>query len=511
MKKRGRCYPQAEMPSIAPSPMEIELKLALDPAYAARFRRHPLLAGAKVARQTLHSLYFDTPDFALTRRLIALRLRRVGYHWVQTLKAAAPAVGALSSRPEWEARVMDNTPDLAVLPPEARALLAGIDLGGLAPVFVTDVKRATWRVVVGETAMEIALDQGEILADAANLANPAVSPVSEIELELKSGPPNGLFDAALSLLDRVPLRIDSRSKAAIGFRLAGAVKMAPAKAIWPKLDPAQGAGSAWTSLIEAALAQMVDNLPGFLEQPEELEYLHQLRVALRRLTSLARLLAPLSQPDPAWLAPLRKHMAALNPARDWDVFLRETLPRLELPLGVSDKAALLARAEAMAADARQAAQAALAAPEFTRAVLQLGQALLTPPASEMSAGKWATQVLEQRWKGVKRRGAALAGGDAMARHRLRIAVKKLRYACDAVAGLYGKRGDKSLARVAALQENLGAINDLVVADRLMRALAQTHPECAFSAGRVVGLLSTEARFCSNRRIARALAAIKPFW
>jgi len=62
-----------------------------------------------------------------------------------------------------------------------------------------------------------------------------------------------------------------------------------------------------------------------------------------------------------------------------------------------------------------------------------------------------------------------------------------------------------------LQENLGAINDLVVADRLMRALAQTHPECAFSAGRVVGLLSIEARPCSNRRIARALAAIKPFW
>ncbi len=153
--------------------MEIELKLALDPAQVSRVKRHPLLAGVKAERQALHSIYYDTPDFALTRRLIALRLRRVGYHWVQTVKAAAPSVGALSSRPEWEAQVMGNQPDLAVLEKEARALLADIDLSHLAPVFITDVKRTTWQIEAGETTMEIALDQGEIRAGENTHPSPA--------------------------------------------------------------------------------------------------------------------------------------------------------------------------------------------------------------------------------------------------------------------------------------------------------------------------------------------------
>ncbi|MDD5391293.1 MAG: CHAD domain-containing protein [Gallionellaceae bacterium] len=499
--------------------MEIELKLALEPAFVAHLKRHPLLAGIKSERRALHSIYFDTPEFALTDRKIALRLRRIGYHWVQTLKAAAPSVGALSSRPEWEAQVMGNTPDLAILAPEALALLAGIDLGRLAPVFITDVKRTTWQVVAGETTMEIALDQGEVRAasvanEVANAAaNPATSPISEIELELKAGPPEGLFVAALSLLERVPLRLDSRSKAAIGYRLAGAVKMAPAKARWPKLDPAQAAGLAWTRLVEAALAQLVDNLPGFFEQPEDIEYLHQVRVALRRLMSLARLLAQFTQPEPIWLAPLREHMALLNPARDWDVFLQETLPRLDLP----HDAAFQTGATALATAARQAAQSALASPAFTRVVLQLGQALLTPPATGKHASAWAAKALEQRWKDVRRRGVALSESDkavdeVAARHRLRIAVKKLRYASDALANLYGKRGKATLAGLENVQESLGALNDLAVAERLMQALSQAHPESAFSAGRVVGKLGTEAKqHAGSRRLARELADIKPFW
>jgi len=91
-------------------------------------------------------------------------------------------------------------------------------------------------------------------------------------------------------------------------------------------------------------------------------------------------------------------------------------------------------------------------------------------------------------------------------------VKKLRYASDALANLWGKRGKKSLGHLEALQESLGALNDLAVAGRLMHALAESHPETAFCAGHAVGLLSAEAKehTGSKRRIARELDAIR-FW
>ncbi len=478
--------------------MEIELKLVLDPAAVARFRRHPLLAGGKPERRKLHSIYFDSADFALTGRKIALRLRRVGYHWVQTLKAAAPAVGALSARPEWEAQVMGNTPDLAVLPKDARALLAGVP--PLLPVFVTDVQRTTWQVQVGDSDMEIALDQGEIRS------GKHAMPVSEVELELKAGAPDGLFTAALALLEWVPLRIDSRSKAARGYQLAGAVVPSPCKAKWPKLKRAAAADTSWVALAEAALGQLVDNLPGFLEQAEETEYLHQTRVALRRLLSLAPL-RPRTDQD--WPALLREQMTVLNPARDWDVFLAETLPRLALP----HDPAFLAGVAAQATAARQVAQAALESAAFTRAVLRLGQSLLHASADGPNSGDWAARVLQRRWQTVRRRGAALSGGDAAARHRLRIAVKKLRYATDALASLYGKHAAKTMTALEAVQNDLGALNDLTVAARLMNGLITAHPEAAFSAGQVVGQLRCETRGHAgpDQRLVRDLAAIRPFW
>lgn len=479
--------------------METEIKLGLAPEHVARLKRHPLLKGSESMRQALSSTYYDTPDFALTRRRIALRLRRIGYHRVQTLKAAAPAVGALATRPEWETRIMGHSPDFAVLPDAARALLEGIDLDRLAPVFTTDIRRTTWQIRLNETEMEIALDQGTVIAGEQTL------PLCEIELELKAGSVAGLFAAALALLDAVPLCIDSRSKAALGYQLAGAVTPTPVKATWPELDPEAPAAASWATLLEAALGQLVDNLPGYLEHPQDGEYLHQLRIGLRRLLSLARLTT--SPPD--WLADLRSIMDVLNPARDWDVFLSDTLPGLALPHDPT----FLAAATQQAAQARQAAQNLLAGATFTRYILAIGRHLQTlrtdtPPTLAQPTPLWATQVLEQHWQTVQRRSRKLDQSPER-RHRLRIAIKKMRYACDALAGLYGKQGRKSLRQLQTLQDDLGASNDLAVAERLMHDLARDHTRAAFTAGRVVGLLSAVQD--SPRAIHADLAVLKPFW
>ena len=83
---------------------EIELKLALAEQGWRSFSRHPALreAAEPPRTQTLRNLYFDTVDLALRRQRVALRLRRAGRQWLQTVKCASSARAGLSSRPEWE-------------------------------------------------------------------------------------------------------------------------------------------------------------------------------------------------------------------------------------------------------------------------------------------------------------------------------------------------------------------------------------------------------------------------
>jgi inorganic triphosphatase YgiF len=491
--------------------MEIELKLALPPRRATGIRRHPVLAGIKPQRRKLHSIYFDTPAFDLMRRGIALRVRRIGYHWVQTLKAEARAVGAMSSRPEWEMAVAGGaSPDFAVLPQEALELLAGIKLKRIAPVFVTEFQRTTWRLVQGENQAELALDIGDIHVDGAR------QPISEIEIELKAGAPEFLFDLAAQLLEQTPLSVEPRSKAERGYLLCGAISPAPVKASHPVIVRGQNAGEAWDAVMQAALAQLVANVPGFLEHAHDTEYLHQIRIALRRLRAGVTLAKTLGDATPDWDAALRALMQGLNPARDWDVFLHETLPKsLTMLADEHPDEALLKRVRDDAAHTRQQAQALFRSPDFTRLMLDIGRSLLMPPATTgiTDARAWAAQILEKRWLALRKRCRNFAKLDPTQRHRARIAAKKMRYAADAFASLHGKRGARFIEALAALQNGLGRSNDAHVGMQLLRALAKKSAPLRFDLGRIDGALEAEvARHAHlSGAIWQRLARARTFW
>jgi len=496
--------------------MEIELKLALPPRHAARIRRHPLLSGIKPVRQKLHSIYFDTPTFDLMRRGIALRVRRVGYHWVQTLKAEARAVGALSSRPEWETAVAGGaSPDFAVLPKAALDLLAGIKLKRIAPVFVTEFQRTTWQIVAGEDQAELALDVGKIHIGKIQ-AGEAQQDISEVEIELKSGAPEFLFDLATQLLEQAPLTIEPRSKAERGYLLSGALSPAPVKAVPPAITTPLTAGEAWNAVMQAALMQLVANLPGFLEHADDIEYLHQIRIALRRLRAGVALAKTLGRSAPDWGEALRATLRGLNPARDWDVFLHETLPKtLTMLADETPDEALLKRVRDVAAHARKQAQALLQAPAFTRLVLDIGRSLLAVPADaeDLDAVAWAGKILEKRWLTLRKRCRGFAKLTPAERHRARIAAKKMRYAADAFAQLYGKRGARFIAALAALQNALGSSNDAHIGMQLLRALAKKSAPLRFDLGRIDGALEAEVARQAHisGAVWRRLARSRLFW
>src|SRR6476620_12264051 len=92
-------------------PREFELKLEFDPADLAAIEAHPLLAGIRLVRQTLVSVYYDTDTLALHEAGLCLRVRNTGTGYVQTVTSMS-GMAELFDRPEWEREVSGPRPDL---------------------------------------------------------------------------------------------------------------------------------------------------------------------------------------------------------------------------------------------------------------------------------------------------------------------------------------------------------------------------------------------------------------
>ena len=59
----------------------------------------------------LISTYYDTPDLALKRRGVSLRIREQGGRFIQTVKTGDPSSGDVLTRGEWEDELAESRPD----------------------------------------------------------------------------------------------------------------------------------------------------------------------------------------------------------------------------------------------------------------------------------------------------------------------------------------------------------------------------------------------------------------
>ncbi len=504
--------------------VEIELKLALAPEQVTRLKRHPLLAGAgRPLRRQLISVYFDTPELDLMRAQAALRVRREGRGWVQTIKIGGGSAGGLHQRPEWQTPTMSEVPEPGrFAEPEVRKLFTPARLTRLRPVFETHFWRNAWTLpLAGGGSVEIALDQGEVSG------NRCSQPICEVELELKSGHPSALYDLALALAADLDLRLDPVSKATRGYALFWNLHSQPVKAAPVGLQPAMQAADAFVVVMQNGFEQFTANLAGLIADSDP-EYLHQARVAVRRLRSALTVFAP-ALPDPA-LAPLRKElrwlMGELAPARDWDVFVTETLPPLMRAMPGRPLQSLARDAQWRRDAAHAGMIAAVSSRRLTRLLLEAGQMLLLCPWGQTvdrigSAGQGAPvaalagSVLDRRQRQLLRRGRHFVRLAPAERHLLRIAAKKQRYATEFFAELYPRKAALAyIQTLAEMQDGLGALNDIAVTGRLLDALRGSRAASrAWACGVVQGWVKSRAqtKITELKPAWRRMKKAHPFW
>ena len=453
---------------------EVELKFAVRERDCKRIARSAALAGSRPVRRRLTTLYLDTPGRLLWKRGMALRLRRAGPRWVQSLKGGRSGRGGLHRRDEWEFDRPDASIDLSLFAgtPLARVPDAARLHERLEVAFTVDMVRTAWVVSPRRgVRLEVALDVGEVTSRGRS------EPIRELEIECLEGPVGGAFDLASRLLHDAPLRASAISKAERGWRLFGAAALRPAKARRIALDPSMSLSRAAREVAGAALEQLQANEEGVL-QGDDPEFVHQARVALRRLRSALRMFrrAVGRKRSRAWRTQLARLSCALGVARDWDVFALATLP----PILAAQREAEAVRhldstARRRALDERRRAARALLEARYARTLLAISRWLAgeagAKPAREEPLAAFGARVMAKRHRRVLERARHAARLDAAGRHRLRIEAKRLRYGVDALASLFpSERTQRYRQALCDLQDALGEANDATTAARLVAEL-----------------------------------------
>jgi len=494
---------------------EQELKLHV-PRTARPSVQRAMLRGA-VTRVRLRAQYFDTPERALVKAGISLRLRQEGRQWVQTLKMA----GANPlSRVELNHPRPNATLDLSVYEdsPARKPLAKAARL--LSVCYETDILRLYRRIRTPAGVVEVAFDVGQIRAGALAL------PVSEVEFELVSGQLQAVFLLGLKWQAAHQLILDLRSKAERGDRLAAlsqqlaglgdldepatsAARAAAVASFWaPRpimpigLKPTMNCEQALAAVTLECIEQIARNSVVLAEvdtagicQAGAPEHVHQLRVGIRRLRScwsLYKDLAPLP-PEP-WRQAVKDHFAALGTTRDDDVLRESLMPVLnaagqppvqftrhndshssmQLACSVSYQSWLI-ELLAWAVHGHPVQTPWALADDITTRPVNLKLTL------KKKLFKWHQRVLSD--------GLKFESLEIQAKHDLRKRAKRLRYGLQFSESLLPAAKLKSYRKqLSRIQDILGEMNDLYVAREKFEGIRDDQPPAWFAVGWIASRL-----------------------
>ena len=389
------------------------------------------------------------------------------------------------------------------------------------PVFETRVHRTIGPVRRNGSRIEVALDEGEIRAGRRS------APISEVELELKGGDAGEVFELARELGKHVSVKLALNSKSQRGYDLLDNKQIEAARAEKIELRVGMSPVEAFLVIGRSILRHIAANEPAV--RRSDPEGVHQMRIGLRRLRGAMALFKRLlgDKQSERIKSELKWLTGEFAPARDLDVYERSKIEPLRgvLPgkTGMNELADTLStRRDA----AFNRAKAAIDSRRYRSLLLDTLQWLENDDWAKhrrRQGGpieRFAAKVLARRTKKAKEKAGKLRQLDPRRRHKLRIAVKKLRYGSDFFENLFvGRKAGKRLSRFKGclknLQDCLGALNDISVHQKLASKLATkpSHRARAFAAGTVTGSEQSEIKplLAAADEHAAKFAHIRPDW
>tara|TARA_R110002096_G_scaffold316010_14_gene510414 strand:+ start:4488 stop:6074 length:1587 start_codon:yes stop_codon:yes gene_type:complete len=433
----------------------------------------------------LASRYFDTPDCALNEEDVELRIRREGDRWIQTMKVAEQPGDALGvyERMEYDAEVDDAELNLDLLPAQNGHGKLPVHKSKiqkkLQPVFETKISRTLHDLEIQGDLVEMVVDEGEVSAGG------KVTALCQIELELKRGRPETLYEVASQLAKQVPVRLGSPRKADVGYRLLNHREPEPQKITPLKFRAKIPVEEAFLAILTNCLELIRGNEAAILEG-RNIDAVHQMRIGLRRLKSLFSVFS-IAIPKRI-TAPFKERLdvigVPLGVARDWDVFVEE---RLRPMLSEFPEEKLFSDLQKVANRKRGYAyrklRNAILSREYGATIIELNLWIVKQGwRGEMSKKElkalnrpvrsMAATILEKAHQGVMEQAGSLDLATDEEWHKLRLAIKKQRYTVDFFQSCFPGKPAKSYGKAARrLQDHLGKLNDVANASAHLEELA----------------------------------------
>jgi len=467
--------------------------------------------------------YLDTDDWRIHRAGFALRIRSGTGKPEATLKSLHSASTEVSDRLELS-ETLENSETESIrhsIGPVGARVQAVSGARALLPLFELRTLRQRFAIRKEDAAQQL----GEIALDETVISRPHGAPqesMHRVEVE-------ALTEVREPLQSLVrTLRSDCALEAASDTKYSHSLKSVGLEPPPPELAPT--AVYASMTMAEVAVANLRRySSAWYLHEPGarlgvDPEELHALRVAGRRLDAILRQFrSSLPASIVGMRTTLKTLLRALGSVRDFDVALGElqafgrALPKSERESIEPLKQHLVRERAQSRAQMLRVLDSIWVQKNLREFSTQLAAPAAAPQRSSSELALHAApELIRRRYRKLRKRADRLTSDSSMDEyHEVRGQVKKLRYALEAVALIYGKPADAMLRALRRWQEKLGVQQDAAVASRRLNALASAPPkgippETLFLMGRLAQHHAGDAAR-ARKRYAKGYRTIRGSW